>query len=65
MKKKSLNIDQLKVKSFVTEHEGLKNLGVKGGIKATFACTKREVCDTKSPYDCGDTIQYCDNPALI
>ena len=61
MKRKKLNLDELKVKSFVTEQKSLMNLGVKGGIKATFACTKRAVCDTKSPYDCGGTMfKYCD-----
>ncbi|MEL6560642.1 MAG: pinensin family lanthipeptide [Bacteroidota bacterium] len=61
MKKKTLKLDELKVKSFITEQDKAKVSTIRGGIKITFACTKAEKCNT-GETDCGGTqLEFCDD----
>ena len=45
MKRKKLKLDDLKVKSFVTEEQLDKGQTVKGGARSGFICTLFDVCD--------------------
>ncbi|MGB3463839.1 MAG: pinensin family lanthipeptide [Cyclobacteriaceae bacterium] len=52
MKSKKLNLNELKVKSFVTEFDGEKQNTAKGGLPIPYIPYTIGTCSTRDPQDC-------------